>query len=187
MLTASSRASARVPAIASTSPSERAAAREHDAFGQHLRDEPPPAGAERGADRDLLLPRRRPREQQVRQVRAHDQHHHADGAGEHPQRQADPAADLFGAAASRSPRKLLRLRDARAVSCAASVLISACAPAARDAGLQAADHRHRVAPAVGFRRQREREVQIEVAAGREDRARSRTTPAARRRRCAARR
>ena len=70
-------------------PEQRARAGQHDAFGQHLRHQPAAAGAERGADRDLLLPRRGPRQQQVREVGADDQHDHADRAGEHP---AAPAA-----------------------------------------------------------------------------------------------
>ena len=43
MLTASSRASARVPADARMRPSSAPAARQDDAFGQHLREQPRPA------------------------------------------------------------------------------------------------------------------------------------------------
>ena len=70
-------------------------ARQHDALRQHLHHEPPAAGAERGADRNLFLSRRRPREQEVREVGADYQNHHRDRAREHPDRRADAAADLF--------------------------------------------------------------------------------------------
>ena len=96
MLTASRCASARVPATASHEPERGAAGGEQQAFRQHLNDQPAPAGAKRHADRDLFLTRGGSREQQVRQIRADDQHHHADRAGEHPERQAKPAAHLFG-------------------------------------------------------------------------------------------
>ena len=46
---------------------------EHQTFGQKLPDHPGAAGAQRKPDRDLPPPRRHPREQQVRDVGAHDQ------------------------------------------------------------------------------------------------------------------
>ena len=76
MLTASSRDSARVPATASSSPSS---APLHDRTMPSVSicaTSRPAPGAERRPDRDLLLPRRRAREQQVRQVGADDQHDH---------------------------------------------------------------------------------------------------------------
>ena len=99
MLTASSPASARVPAMASTNPTIAPLHESTIPSVSICASEPPSPGSERHPDRDLLLARRRPREQQVRQVRAHDQHHHADGAGEHPHGEPDPSADLIRAAA----------------------------------------------------------------------------------------
>ena len=58
-------------------------AREHEALDHELPDEPPAAGAERGADADLALARAGAREQQVRDVRARDQQHDADRAEQH--------------------------------------------------------------------------------------------------------
>ena len=57
----------------------RAARREHDALGQHLPNEAAAARAERRANGHLLLSSRGAREQQVRQVRADDEHDDADG------------------------------------------------------------------------------------------------------------
>ena len=74
---------------------ERAAGqREHDAFGHELAQQPPAAGAKRGADRVLLLPRLGAREQQVGQVGAGDEQDEAHGALQHPQRGADAADDV---------------------------------------------------------------------------------------------
>ena len=62
---------------------ERAAdRREQQALGQQLADQPPARRAERQPDRDLLLPRRRTRQQQVGDVRAHDQQHQHDDDAE---------------------------------------------------------------------------------------------------------
>ena len=77
-------------------PQERAAARQHDALGQQLRQQAAASGAEGGANRHFLLPCRGPRQQQVGEVGADDQHHHPDRAREHPDREPDAAADLFG-------------------------------------------------------------------------------------------
>ena len=52
--------------------------RQQRALGQQLHDQPAAPGAERQADGDLLLPRRRARQQQVRDVGARDQQHQAD-------------------------------------------------------------------------------------------------------------
>src|SRR5207237_2318630 len=54
--------------------------REKNPFSQELPQQPPLSGAERRADRELPLPRFRPREQQVREVRAGDQQHESDSA-----------------------------------------------------------------------------------------------------------
>ena len=75
---------------------QRAAAREHDALGQHLREQPAAPGPEGGANGDLFLPRRRAREEQVRQVGADDEHHHRHRARQYPDGQAHAAADVIG-------------------------------------------------------------------------------------------
>ena len=53
-------------------PERSARERQHEALGELLADDPHAAGAERETDRDLLVTRRRAREQQVRHVRAGD-------------------------------------------------------------------------------------------------------------------
>ena len=58
-------------------PQRRAAAGEHEAFGQHLANQTPAARAQRRADGDFLLPHGRARQQKIREVRAHNQHDHA--------------------------------------------------------------------------------------------------------------
>ena len=88
MLTASSRDKRTRPDEREASPSSAPLARQHQPFGEHLRDEPSAPGAERRADRNLLLTRRGAREQQVRQIGADDQHHDRHGAGEHRRRPA---------------------------------------------------------------------------------------------------
>jgi hypothetical protein len=50
--------------------------------------------AERGTDRDFALPRRAPREKQVRNVGAGDQQDEGDGARQHEQRGANFAREL---------------------------------------------------------------------------------------------
>ena len=62
---------------------------EHEALGEQLTHEPPRAGAERRADGQLALARRRAREQQVRDVRAGDQQHEDDGAHQRQDRLPD--------------------------------------------------------------------------------------------------
>ena len=62
---------------------ERAAhRREQQALGQQLANQTPARRAERQPDRDLLLPRRRAREQQVGDVGADDQQHQRDDDAE---------------------------------------------------------------------------------------------------------
>src|SRR6185369_14248023 len=51
---------------------------EHDALDEKLSDDAPAAGAERESYGDFLLPRRRTRDQQARDVGARDEQHAAD-------------------------------------------------------------------------------------------------------------
>ena len=60
--------------------------REHDALDQQLADDAAAARAEREPHGDLLLPRRRARDQQARDVGARDQQHAGDDAEQQPQR-----------------------------------------------------------------------------------------------------
>ena len=66
---------------------------EQQALGQQLPDEPLPARAERGADRDFLLTAGRARQQQVRDVRARDQQHERHRSEQHENRQPHVADD----------------------------------------------------------------------------------------------
>ena len=71
---------ARTPATiphASATPATPPIAREQNALGEQLPDQPAAAGAEREPHRELALPRRGPRQQQVGDVRAGDQQHRA--------------------------------------------------------------------------------------------------------------
>ena len=165
MLTASSRASARVAATVEQQPQERAAARQHDALGQQLRQQTAAPGAEGGADRHFLLPCRGPRQEQVGEVGADDQHHHPDRAREHPDREPDAAADLFC-------ERLHVALEAVAFRMLGHDLASECPDFRprlldRDPWLEPADHGQRIAPAIRFLAEREGEIEVEMAAGRE--------------------
>ena len=58
-------------------------------------EQPAAAGAECGADGHFLLAGRRAGQLQIREVRAHDQHHDADRAGEHHEGGAEAPADVL--------------------------------------------------------------------------------------------
>ena len=75
-------------------PDDAAEQAEDDAFEQQLAREPPGARAKRRANRQLLLPRVGPHEQQVGHVGARDEQDHADGRHQHPQRLLDVADQL---------------------------------------------------------------------------------------------
>ena len=75
---------------------ERAAGEAEDrALGQQLPDQAPAAGAKRRADRDLARPVHRPREEQVGDVRAGNQHHEPDRAQQHEQGRAHRTGDRY--------------------------------------------------------------------------------------------
>ena len=59
--------------------------RQHHALRQQLPDDLPPPGSQCGTNRDFLFPGRCTRQQQVGDIRASDQQHQADGAGENEQ------------------------------------------------------------------------------------------------------
>ena len=62
---------------------------EHQAFQQQFARNLPPAGAECGANGELLLPALRAYEHQVGNIGAGNQQDHSDGAHEHPEHAAD--------------------------------------------------------------------------------------------------
>ena len=68
--------------------------RQHDALGQHLPNQAAAAGAERGADANLPLSRRRPHQQEICHVRARDEEHQHDRPHEHHERRPD-VSDMF--------------------------------------------------------------------------------------------
>ena len=87
----SSADAAREPRPRPTAPPSSRASR---LSGQQLPRDPPPAGAERGVDRQLLLPAFRAHEEQIGDVRAGDEQNEADRAEQHPQHAADVADDV---------------------------------------------------------------------------------------------
>ena len=73
----------------------RAGPRERDALDEQLPHEPETAGAERRPHRQLALPRRRARQEQVGDVGAGDEQHEADRAGQRAERRPHGADQLF--------------------------------------------------------------------------------------------
>ena len=141
--------------------------RQHEAFGQHLDDQATASRTHRRTDGHLLLPGRRARQQEVGEVGAHDQHHHANRADKHPQGEAHPAAHLVGERGDAALKAVaLWMRFGQLL--AKQRHLGLCGRD-RDAGLEPADHRHGVAPAIGLLTEREREVQVEAPARRKDR------------------
>ena len=145
----------------------RPTARERHAFGQHLADEASPSRPQRGADGNLLLPRRGPRQQQVGEIRTDNQHHHRDRACQHQQRRPDSAAHVFRQRRD-SSFKIVALRVG-ARDLAGEDLQLGLGAADCDARFQPADDRHSVSPPVGFIAEGKRKIQVEMATGGEDR------------------
>ena len=69
--------------------------REQQALGEQLPHQPRAAAAERRAHRELALARRRPHEQQVRDVRARNQHHEAHRAHERQDHRPDVGDEIL--------------------------------------------------------------------------------------------
>ena len=67
---------------------------EHEALREHLTHDPAARRTERAPDRNLLLAPRAAHEQQVRDVRADDREHDADGDDEHSQRRRNGRRQL---------------------------------------------------------------------------------------------
>ena len=109
---------------------------EHDAFREQLANEPVPAGAERGADRDFLLPSGGAREQQVCDVRARNQQHERHRSEQHEHRPPHVSDDRSSSGTTlivnvRSRLSLSRMR-------AAMTLTSDCACSTVTPGLKRA-------------------------------------------------
>jgi len=68
-----------------------------------LAHDPPLSRAKHRANRQLLLPRLGPRQQQVRDIRARDQQHRADGEQQHEERGPHLAEHLGGRGHDRQP------------------------------------------------------------------------------------
>ena len=109
------------PAQATSTPTRAAQQRQQQALDQQLPHEAPARRAERRADGDLAPPHRRAREQQVRHVRAGDEEHHADGAGQREEerpRIADHEALQRERAGCRGPSPRPPAAGARTTRCA---------------------------------------------------------------------
>ena len=106
--------SARMPSVPNGQAERAADDRQHHALGEQLADDAAARAAERGADRDLALAARGAHQQQVRDVRARDQQHEADGAEQHEQRLPHVAdehlADRIDAERCVRPERVLELR-----------------------------------------------------------------------------
>ena len=94
--------------------SERGATEgKQQAFGEQLPDEPRPSGPESHADRDFPLPRRSSRQQQVRDIGAGDEQHHADHNHQDQQRQtilrANPGDAVRSGCRVKRTRQIFRL------------------------------------------------------------------------------
>ena len=75
-----------LPQYPTRMPSDAADRGEQQALGEELADQTAARRTHREPDRDLFLPRRRPREQQVGDIGAHDQEHEHDDGGENADR-----------------------------------------------------------------------------------------------------
>ena len=98
--------SSRMPIHASATPATAPRAVSSERLGQHLPDDAPAAGAERGAHRQLRLAQRRADQQQVRDVRAGDEEQEDHRAHQRQNRRAGPlrpASCASARAARRSP------------------------------------------------------------------------------------
>ena len=143
------------------------AAGEHDALGQHLPDQAAAARSHRDPDGHFLLPCRGPREQQIRKIRADDQHHDPDSAGEHKESRAKTPADvIFEKARLESQLTAVMPHPDRF---AQNVELGLCLLHG-DSGFQTSDHRQGIPLPVYFRREGKRKEQIDPAARGEHRA-----------------
>jgi hypothetical protein len=155
--------------------------RQHDALDQMLPQQPAAGRAERNAQRRLVLARDRSGEEQVRDVRAHDEQQQADEHHQQPQRAPVGSAQRIEPAPAGRRRQLREVPriDRRAVGNGeAREALAECASrrVRRDAGPPPADHPHPPVPVVLGQRpgpgrsledhlRRERRVDVRPLAG----------------------
>ena len=166
MLSASRCARMYVPPVARSTPSTAPQVESATPSVSIWRMRRPPPRAQRRTDGNLLVAGGGAGEQQVGEIRAHDQHDHAHRECQHQQRRPYASADVFGQ------------RGELAFEIVAFGMGAGNLPgegdhfglgaADRNSGLQTADDRHGVSPAVGLIAEGKRKVEIEVAAGGED-------------------
>ncbi len=102
-------------AVGQAEPDDAAEHAEGDAFEQQLAGDPPGSGAQRGANRQLLLPRFGPDEEQVGDVGAGNEEHQPNRAHQHPQDGAHVADEVvLERADARRDARLLEHLDAAA-------------------------------------------------------------------------
>ena len=111
---------------------------QEDALGQELPQETPAAGAQRGAHRDLAVPRRHAGEEQVRHVDAGDEQDEADGAEQDEQRVPRVSDEGLVEGDHGSAHALVRVRVLRQPIGDGRHLLARALD--RDAGLQPPDH-----------------------------------------------
>ncbi len=149
-------------------PSQPAAEGKHQAFGEHLANQAGTAGSQRGADGDLLAARSRARQQEIREIGTGDQKDGADRAQQREQPAPETAGQVFLKAAefrAEFPPVGVALPDldAEHIELVLRLLNG-------DAGLEATEHRQRVAPAVGFLSEGKGHDHVDAGAGSEDRS-----------------
>ena len=147
-------------------PHEAADDREHDALDQQLPDDSPSGCTERDSHGNLSRPLRRPRQQQVRDIRARNQQDEAD----RPQERVDDQLDLW-------PRDAIVVADDRCTKILVRVRVVGCQSRddgvdlaarfrQRHAGRQTTDHLQVADTALGLlnrrRQHREREPHVVV-------------------------
>ena len=165
-------------------PSAAPANESRQPFDHELTQQPPASRAERGADRELLVPRFGAREQQVGQVRARDQQHEDDRALQH-EHGGPRAADNLHLQRVEPQTMVLRVRRVRTVaSTPAARAIDDGQPASSVSSSAFALSQRR---AVGQPANQIQKVTAAVLPVRRDRSRAESTPrrADRRRRNAA--
>jgi hypothetical protein len=86
---------------------------EQQALGQHLANQPCSARAEQGPDNDFLLPARRARQQEIRDVRARDEQDEADGREQNRQRRPERRDEVVLQAKELDPARRFRGRRER--------------------------------------------------------------------------
>ncbi len=139
------------PRLGQPDAGRRAGEREQRPLGHELGEQAAAARAERGADRELLLPRLRAREQQVGEVGARDEQHEPDGALQDPERGRHVADDVVlervvAQPVRRGVRHVRVRRDRLPLAQHAVEVVAGLRQ--RDAILQPADQVERVAAAA---------------------------------------